>query len=102
LIIALSLRSAVRTRRLAAKIDRLEDDFLIGLLERHNKNVSRDQNAQKTLIRIFLRSRMLLDPERPLVSESSEDILEGYASKLLNSYIFALVLGYEFRSHTIT
>jgi hypothetical protein len=102
LIIVFSLGSPVLARRLAAGINGLEDDFFICLLERHDKNGARDQNAQKTLIRVFLRPRMLLYSERPVFSERREDILEGYALPLLETDIFALVPGYELRSHFIT
>ena len=87
----------MRTRGLAAGINCLEDDFFIGFLERHNKNVAGDQNAQKALIGVFLRPRMLLYPERAPFSEGSEDTLEGYAAPFLETLIPALVPGYELR-----
>jgi hypothetical protein len=92
----------MHARGLAAGIDRFEDDFLIGFLEGHDKYVARNQNAQKTLIRVFLRPRMLLDPERAAVGEDSEDILEGYASPLLETLILALVPGNVLCENPIT
>ena len=92
----------MRARGLAARIDGFEDDFLIGFLEGHDKNVARNQNTQKSLMGVLLRPRMCLNPERAPFSEGNENIFEGHASPLLKTLIFALVPSYEFRKQPIT